>query len=166
MSWTWKPYGICEVCRCLPIHSLSVIRAWRTWSRLYLGRGASPCLASPGAVSLTADAWPWRSPPGSTPSPGSPTGCVLPWDTSQYTVEPCYYEALGAMKITLLYQVSCYIRVKKKRNIKSWDQQNYLVIRGLCYISELFYNELPLYYIIIHHKSYTKWLIEGAIWTV
>ena len=66
----------------------------------------------------------------------------------------------------------CYIRFlvilgfKKRRNIKSWDQQNYLVISGLCYISELFYNELPLYYIIIHHKSYTKWLIEGAIWTV
>ena len=28
------------------------------------------------------------------------------------------------MKITLLYQVSCYIRVEKQRNIKSWDQQN------------------------------------------
>ena len=38
------------------------------------------------------------------------------------------------MKITLLYQVSHYIRVKKQRNIKSWDQQNYLVIRGFCYI--------------------------------
>ena len=50
------------------------------------------------------------------------------------------------MKITLLYQVSCYIRVKKQRNIKSWDQQNYLVIRGLCYIRPL-YNEVPLYYV-------------------
>ena len=27
---------------------------------------------------------------------------------------------------------------KKKRNIKSWDQQNYLVIREFCYISDLF----------------------------
>ena len=33
------------------------------------------------------------------------------------------------MEITLLHQVSPYIRVKKQRNIKSWDQQNYLVIR-------------------------------------
>ena len=52
---------------------------------------------------------------------------------------------LGTMKITLLYQVSHYIRVKKQRNIKSWDQQNYLVIRGCCYIRPL-YNEVPLYY--------------------
>ena len=41
-----------------------------------------------------------------------------------YTVEPHYNEVLGTMKITLLYQVSHYIRVKKQRNIKSWDQQN------------------------------------------
>ena len=61
-----------------------------------------------------------------------------------YTVEPRYNEVLGTMKITLLYQVSHYIRVKKQRNIKSWDQQNYLVIRGFCYIRPL-YNEVPLY---------------------
>ena len=54
------------------------------------------------------------------------------------TVEPRYNEVVGTMKITLLYQVSHYIRVKKQRNIKSWDQQNYLVIRGFCYISDLF----------------------------
>ena len=48
------------------------------------------------------------------------------------------------MKITLLYQVSHYIRVKKQRNIKSWDQKNYLVIRGFCYIRPL-YNEVPLF---------------------
>ena len=59
------------------------------------------------------------------------------------TVEPHYNEVLGTMKITLLYQVSHYIRVKKQRNIKSWDQQNYLVIRGFCYIRPL-YNEVPL----------------------
>ena len=47
------------------------------------------------------------------------------------TVEPCYNKVLGTMKITLLYRVSHYIRVKKQRNIKSWDQQNYLVIRGV-----------------------------------
>ena len=51
------------------------------------------------------------------------------------TVKPLYNEVLGTMKITLLYQVSHYIRVKK--HIKSWDQQNYLVIRGFCYISDL-----------------------------
>ena len=60
-------------------------------------------------------------------------------------MEPLYNEVLGTMKITLLYQVSHYIRVKKQRNIKSWDQQNYLVIRGICYIRPL-YNEVPLYY--------------------
>ena len=63
---------------------------------------------------------------------------------SAYTVEPLYNEVLGTMKITLLYQVSHYIRVKKQRNIKSWDQQNYLVIRGFCYIRPR-YNEVPLY---------------------
>ena len=31
-----------------------------------------------------------------------------------YTVEPLYNEVLGTMKITLLYQVSRYIRVKNK----------------------------------------------------
>ena len=62
------------------------------------------------------------------------------------TVEPRYNEVLGTMKITLLYQVSHYIRVKKQRNIKSWDQENYLVIRGFCYIRPL-YNEVPLYWV-------------------
>ena len=60
------------------------------------------------------------------------------------TVEPRYNEDLGTVKITLLYQVSHYIRVKKQRNIKSWDQQNYLVIGGFCYIRPL-YSEVPLY---------------------
>ena len=63
---------------------------------------------------------------------------------NETTVEPLYNEVLGTMKITLLYQVSRYIRVKKQRNIKSWDQQNDLVIRGFCYIRPL-YNEVPLY---------------------
>ena len=61
------------------------------------------------------------------------------------TVEPLYNEVLGTMKITLLYQVSHYIRVKKQRNTKSWDQQNYLVIIGFCYIRPR-YNEVPLYW--------------------
>ena len=58
-------------------------------------------------------------------------------------VEPHYNEVPGTMKITLLYQVSHYIRVKKQRNIKGWDQQNYLVITEFCYIRP-FYNEVPL----------------------
>ena len=37
------------------------------------------------------------------------------------TVEPHYNEVLGTMKITLLYQVPHYIRVKKQRNITRWD---------------------------------------------
>ena len=71
------------------------------------------------------------------------------------TVEPLYNEVLGTMKITLLYQVSHYIRVKKQRNIKSWDQQNYLVIRGFCYIRPR-YNEVPLY---LNHYSSSHLLI-------
>ena len=58
------------------------------------------------------------------------------------TVEPRYNEVLGTMKISLLYQVSHYIRVQKQRNIKSWDQQNDLVIRVLLYLT--LYNEVPL----------------------
>ena len=71
-------------------------------------------------------------------------------------MEPHYNEVLGTMKITLLYQVSHYIRVKKQRTIKSWDQQNYLVIRGFCYIRPL-YNEVPLYSIILS-LCYNNWL--------
>ena len=61
-----------------------------------------------------------------------------------YTVEPLYNEVLGTMKITLLYQLSHYIRVKTK-NLNRRDQQTYLVITGFCYILPL-YNEVPLYY--------------------
>ena len=50
------------------------------------------------------------------------------------------------MKITLLYQVS-HIRVERQRNIKSWDQQNYLVITGFCYISDLFITRFHCTYI-------------------
>ena len=60
------------------------------------------------------------------------------------TVKPHYNEVLRTINITLLYRVSHYIRVKKQRDIKSWDQQNYLVIRGFCYIRPR-YNEVPLY---------------------
>ena len=60
------------------------------------------------------------------------------------TVEPRYNKVPGTAKITLLYRVSHYIRVKKQRHKKRWDQQNYLVIREFCYIRPL-YNEVPLY---------------------
>ena len=70
---------------------------------------------------------------------------VIHWTFGAFsTVEPRYNEVLGTMNITLLYHVSHYIKVKKQRNMKSWDQQNYLVIRGFCYIRPL-YNEVPLY---------------------
>ena len=53
------------------------------------------------------------------------------------TVEPCN-KVLGIMKVTFLYQVLVIIRGKKQANIKSWDQQNHLVIRGFCYIGALY----------------------------
>ena len=83
---------------------------------------------------------------------------TYPHSNSQWkysnTVEPLYNEVLGTMKITLLYQVSRYVRVKE-RNIKSWEQQNYLVIRGFCYIRPL-YNAVPLYmYINVSSLTHT-----------
>ena len=61
-----------------------------------------------------------------------------------YTVEPRYNEDIGTMKITLLYQVSHYIRVKELKKYKELGPANDLVIRGFCYIQPL-YNEVPLY---------------------
>ena len=78
------------------------------------------------------------------------------------TVEPLYNEVLGTMKITLLYQVSHYIRVKKQRNIKSWDLQNYLVLRGFCYIRPR-YNEVPLYF-YFYYCNYI--LLTVRVWTI
>ena len=74
-------------------------------------------------------------------------------------MEPHYNEVLGTMKITLLYQVSHYIRVKRQRNIKSWDQQIDLVIRGFCYIRPL-YNEVPLYFVVCSHSFHVLQLVE------
>ena len=64
----------------------------------------------------------------------------------------------------LLYQVSHYIRVKNKEvlSIKSWDQQNNLVIRGFCYIRPL-YNEVPLYR---YTESHTGLLSTGINYKV
>ena len=90
---------------------------------------------------------------------------MWPSSNSASTVEPLYNEVLGTMKITLLYQVSHYIRVKKQRNIKSWDQQNYLVIRGFCYIRPR-YNEVPLYMKRYHNKEtpHNRHLIVFNLW--
>ena len=67
-------------------------------------------------------------------------GVVL--DSLQATVEP-HYNDIGTMNITLfIYQASRYIRVKKK-NIKNWDQQDHLVLKGFCYFRAL-YNDVPL----------------------
>ena len=43
---------------------------------------------------------------------------IAPSVFSSYTVEPLYNEVLGTMKITLLYQVSCYIRGQKTKKYK------------------------------------------------
>ena len=51
--------------------------------------------------------------------------------------------SLGPWKLPCYYQVSH--QSKKQRNIKTWDQQNYLLIREFCYIRP-FNNEVPLYW--------------------
>ena len=43
------------------------------------------------------------------------TACLNHLSAQSNTVEPLYNEVLGTMKITLLYQVSHYIRVKKQK---------------------------------------------------
>ena len=89
---------------------------------------------------------------------------ILGVHENQDTVEPRYNEVLGTMKITLLYQVSHYIRVKKLRNIKRWDQQNYLVIRGFCYIRPL-YNEVPLYMDRLFHSARGRCFLQVLVTT-
>ena len=58
--------------------------------------------------------------------------------------------SLGPWKLPCYNQVSHYIRVKKQRNIKSWDQ--HLVIKGFYYIRPL-YNEVPLYLYLMLFKA-------------
>ena len=58
------------------------------------------------------------------------------------TVEPCYNEVLGTMKITLLYQVSHYVRVKTEI-LRAGTSKMTLLYRGFCYIRSL-YNEVRL----------------------
>ena len=70
---------------------------------------------------------------------------------NRYTVEPRYNEVLGTVKITLLYPVSHYIRVKKTKKYKVLGPAILpcYFLRGLCYIRPL-YNEVPLYCIHIY----------------
>ena len=53
------------------------------------------------------------------------------------TVEPHYKEDLGTMKITWLYQVSCYIRVKKKINKELGPAKLPCYKRVLLYLTSL-----------------------------
>ena len=53
------------------------------------------------------------------------------------TVEPRYNEVLGTMKSTLLYQVSCYIRVQKQRNTKLGPAKSPCYKRVLLYPTSL-----------------------------
>ena len=83
-----------------------------------------------------------------------------------------YNEVLGTMKITLLYRVSLYIGVKKQRNIKSWDEQNYLVrlvIRGFCNITRFHCTRyarimfLTIYMLTVSTKILALELLENHI---
>ena len=78
----------------------------------------------------------------------------------QCTVEPRYFSAkfLGTMKITLLYQVSHYIRVKRKKKYKELGPAKLPCYNRVCYIRPL-YNEVPLY-IIIRHLINSFWYFE------
>ena len=63
-----------------------------------------------------------------------------------YSGTSFYNEVLGTIKITVvIFRFFIISVVQKQRNIKSWDQQSYLVIRGFCYLRPL-YNEVPLYF--------------------
>ena len=53
--------------------------------------------------------------------------------------------SLGPWKLPCCIKFLIISGLKKQRNIKRWDQQKYLVIRGFCYIWPL-YNEVPLYH--------------------
>ena len=67
------------------------------------------------------------------------------WDQKLITVEPLYNEVIGTMKITFVISSFSLYQGKETKIYKSWDQQNYLVIRGFCYIRPR-YNEVPLYH--------------------
>ena len=57
------------------------------------------------------------------------------------------------MEITLLYQGNK--EAKQQKNTKSWDQQNYLVVKGFRYIKRALYKKVPLYRIACIQNFYT-----------
>ena len=67
------------------------------------------------------------------------------------TVEPRYSEDLGTMKITLTYTGFSLYQGKKTKKYKELGQQNYLVIRGFCYIFDLF---ITRFHCIKDNKEY------------
>ena len=76
---------------------------------------------------------------------------VLQWNLLQWS--PWYHWNY----LELLYQESCYIRVKKEKNTKSWDQQN-------CYIRNLIISDVFItsFHCSMHHCSDTNWVdLEG-----
>ena len=74
-----------------------------------------------------------NSPPDRNKAQPLPTGTTIP----RTTVEPRYNEVLGTMKITLLYQVSHYIRVKNKEIWRAGTSKITLLLEGFV-ISDLF----------------------------
>ena len=57
-----------------------------------------------------------------------------------------------------------HIRVKKQRNLKTWDQLNYLVITGFRYIQPL-YNTVPLYLVIFNVLFFNFiWFCDFGLW--
>ena len=61
------------------------------------------------------------------------------------TVEPLYNEVLGTMKITLLYQVSHYIRVKKTKKYKELGPAELPRYKRILFISDLVIRGFCLY---------------------
>ena len=57
------------------------------------------------------------------------------------TVEPSHNGDLGTLKVFLLYQVSCFTRVKKQENVE-------VCYYRVCCIRSL-YNEAPLYIVTL-----------------
>ena len=69
------------------------------------------------------------------------------------TVEPHYNEVLGTMNITLLYQVSHYMRVQKQRNIELGPAKlPCYTVRGLV-ISDLFIH-VPRFHCTTHTHTH------------
>ena len=76
---------------------------------------------------------------------------LLSWDVVYIfgsTVKPHYNENLGAMKITLLFQVLCYMYIGVKTKQKDGTSKITLLKEGLVINIQPLYNEVPLCQII------------------